>query len=189
MSIRIFAIAKIIFFIYIYFLVSADKTDADFVDRETIRNHQFQATTLDFSNRKTSNQYPISNLFEISGLIPNGFGVASVRIKKDGEMDFNCNIKSEQTSGLNEACKALKLKVMNNWQFIYQGALSEFDLDVFVDNKKDLIFIVSYDQGSYNGEYCAFDLNFKTWLESKEEKGGFYHEQTLHNHISFGKGY
>lgn len=189
MVIKVFTIAKIIFFVYVYFLISLERTDADFVDRKIIPNHRFRATTLDFSNRKTSNEYPMSYLFETTGLIAGGFDLQSVRIRKDGEMDFNVNLKSEVTGGSIEACQALSVMIMNNWEFVYQGNLSDINLNFFIDDRQDLVFFISYDQGNYQGSHCAFDFIFKTWLESIDEKGGFSHQQILHNHISFGSGY
>jgi hypothetical protein len=65
-------------------LILIGPTNADFVFKKTIKNNQFSATTLDFSQLKTSNNSTVENLFNINGILPGGYQVNTLRIKNQG---------------------------------------------------------------------------------------------------------
>ena len=71
-----------------YFLMITETTSADIFAERVIRQNRLQATTLSFSDRNTANNIQIYNLFSLMGLLPGGFDIKAVRIKKDGRMSF-----------------------------------------------------------------------------------------------------
>lgn len=166
-------------------LVYTSFTDADFIVRHYIRDNLFKATTLDFSNRQTANEFPTSTLFNISGMVASGFAVESVRIKKEGETSFLYQITPEIVTA-SHLCELLRLRVLNeDWQQIYQGELISFKLNASVTNDfDDLIFVVYLGEDPGQNHRCDFNIVIETTNESNETETGFWDKEILQNSIS-----
>lgn len=190
MTIRPVPILKVFLLLFLVLLVFTQATDADLFDQEIIPGHTWSALTLDFSQRDTANNLPLSLLFNISGLQPDGFQVRSVRIKKDGSLDFHYRILSVKTAGNDPLCDSLLITIMKDWQIISEGHLVDLSLDLNIDgrDRDDLIFFLSLEDDtiSLTNKVCDFNLVFKTWREYPENTSGFTDEEVLENHVSTG---
>lgn len=166
-------------------LLYSQYTDADFIVKKYLRNNLFRATTLDFSNRQTANEFPTSTLFNITGMIVGGFEVNSIRVKNEGEMKFSYRIRSEITQS-SHLCEHLHLQIMKRNLFtLYSGEMIAMNIQSKVDEwNDDLIIIVSLNHDVGKNKRCDFNLIFETIdLEGKTQRG-FWDEELVQNFIS-----
>jgi len=172
------------------FLIYTDRTDADLVAERTVRNNNFTATTLNFSQRHTANNSHISMLFRTMGIQPGGFDLGAARIKKDGKLNFKYRLKVIKTGGDDSLCQTLKIQVMQKGSFKFEGNLLDLVIDSNIDNNnpQDWIFFINLDNDEANlrSKNCEFNFNFKTWRNNPDERKGFYAERSLTNNISSG---
>jgi len=177
---------KLLFFLFGIFVVTTQVTDADLLDIEVIPNNSFEATTLDFSNRQTANNLQISTLFSVFGLVPGGFQVESLRIKKDGEMDFSYQITSEFGTGDGLLCQELDIVVLQEYEKVYEGKLSEFYYSsrIFETEIQDLVIFIRLD----NSDQSLMNLtcNFNFLFQTVEENTGFIDYELVQNQVSAG---
>ncbi|MFA5750229.1 MAG: hypothetical protein WC895_03325 [Candidatus Shapirobacteria bacterium] len=171
-------------------LIFSEVTTADLSVQLIAEDNQMTATTLQFSTRDTSNENETPYLFKTQGLIYDGFDVESIRIKKDGYINFNYQIKANKTSGDDIFCNALQLKIMQNDKFIYNGKLLELDNSKFINDngKDDWIFFLSLNNNDdqLKNKNCEFEFNFKTWRKNVDETGGFKDNIKVINFVSSG---
>lgn len=179
------SLLKTIFFIYIYFLLACSCTDADFRDQQVISHNEMKATTLDFSNKSTSNEKEQNFLYEIDGFIPGGFAVESVRIKKEGKLEFSYELEYQFESGNKDFCSQLHLKILKNNEFVYDDKLTNLNYSSFVNQHDDLVLFISLENTNFKTEkYCDFNLVFNT---KKNNDTIFHDREVLNNHISFSQ--
>lgn len=169
-------------------LHNARFTDADLLDVETIPDNLLRATTLDFSNNKTSNELPLTNFFNVSGLLSNGFEVETLRIKRDGEMDFAYQLSTQNISGSQALCDSLIITIMKNWTTVYEGSLQNVSYadELNAVRHQDLVFVVKTN-GSGQGlgnQGCYFEFLIATDFELEET--AFHDEEVLQNQIISG---
>jgi len=166
-------------------LVYSQFTDADFIVRKYLRDNIFRATTLDFSNRRTANEFPTSTLFNITNLIPEGFEISSIRIKKEGEQHFNYQIRSEITQS-SLLCEQLQISILNkNFGSLYSGPLINLSLRSSVNqNYEDLIIMVALNNDVGGNKRCDFNLIVETYNQNGNSKKGLWDEEILSNFIS-----
>ena len=166
-------------------LVSTRATDADLLDEERIPSNQFEATTLDFSHRRTVNEAAHSSLFSVDGILPSGFQVESVRVKKEGELFFSYAVAVETVSN-SPLCEKLNLRALKNWKEIYYGDLLSFSHTGSVVNApyEDLVFVLELDNNSpqIKNLECHFSLVFSTI----KDKGFFSDEEKLESRVRSG---
>lgn len=179
---------RFLFAFIVILTLFTDTTSADISDEETISDNIFRATTLDFSNRSTINSTPSVILFRTTGLIAGGFDVASVRVKKDGRINFPYHL-SVQAPPDSPLCQSLELKVIKDNKFIYQDKLVGLDLDQSLsDQTDDYIFILSLpsDTNSLSNQTCQFDFVFVSSRSGQSTPAGFSDEERVTNFISTG---
>lgn len=172
-------------FVTIFF---SGSTDADLLVNKTVPSNVWAATTLDFSNKDTANNQETSSLFDVNGLLPEGFQVKSVRIKNEGKMSFSYLLTSEQTGGDQNLYKQLRIKIMKNWVVKYDGAVEtmKIQMDEKDMNSDDWIMFLSVygnDENMVQKE-TRFNILFKTG--STDPKKGFYVEKKLENRVLMG---
>lgn len=181
---------RLVFFLTVAILLFTGATDADLFDNETVAGNMFSATTLDFANKQTSNELTLSFLFNASGLIPGGFEVKSLRVKKEGEMDFHYRLTVAKTAGDDNLYQALTLTLVQNWQIVYQGGLDGLSLDDLINENglDDWILAISLSDNNQALalKECEFNLVVKTWKDDPGENWGFVDEEILSNRISTG---
>lgn len=171
-------------------LMLSNTTSADLSVKIIVRDNKFLASTLQMLSLDTSNENQLSSLFQINGLIPGGFGVKAFRLKKEGDLGFNYQLKSIKINGDDNLYEALNIKIMQNDKFIFQGKLSELNQKQKIEdqNKDDWIFFVSLDSDNQQlaNKSCEFEFNLKTYRDNPEESGGFRDEIKVTNYISSG---
>lgn len=186
---------KIIFVIIIliaFFLEHTETTSADIFAERVISKNRYQVTTLSFSDRQTSNNTQIFNLFNVSGFLPGGFDVRAVRVKKDGKLNFKYHIKAIKKAGDDTFCQALNIEVLpKSGVTKYKGPLLALSLDAEISNtiQDDWILFISLDNNNNNlmNKSCEFDLLFNTFHNQPDENPvGFHAERTLTNTVLSG---
>lgn len=182
------SLAKLLFVCFLVLLVITQVTDADLLDRSVIPTNQYKATTLDFSNRDTANNAPRSFLFQNAGFLPGGFAVEALRVQKEGELDFGYSVQFTFLSGQQELCQQLNLRIMQDWQTVYEGKLSElaFSSEVQDDGQDDLVFVIELPGSASpaSNSSCVFDFLFTT--QNNEERIRFTDEERIQNIITTG---
>lgn len=190
MSQRSYRWLKLLIFAFFILVASTKVTDADLIAIEKIRDNFFKALTLDISNKQTANNYPTSQLFNVTGIVPGGFQVESVRIQNDGEIQPNFRIIANKTAGDDTFCNVLNLRILHNWQTVYNAKLMTFSYESTLSNKNydDLIFIISLDQdiAPLNNRTCQFNFIVYTIQGGDNQQIGFYDEEVLQNVINSG---
>lgn len=171
-------------------LMFSGVTSADLSVQIIAKGNQLSATTLQMSTLETSNESGLPLLFQITGLIPGGFSVKSLRLKKSATLNFNYQLKSIKINGDDNLYQSLNLKIMQKDKFIYQGKLSDLNRQQLIsDNgKDDWIFFIFLDQDNPElaNKTCEFNFNFKTYRNNPDETGGFQDEIKVINYISSG---
>jgi len=178
---------KLVFFVFSVLIAITQLTDADLTDQETIRENTFQTTTLDFANQDTANNTLKSLLFNISGLVPGGFQVETVRIRQKGKLGFEYELKSESLTGDTVLCQELSVMVLTNWQIQYDGKLTDLSYQANLDeteNYEDLVLVLKLNSNSSNlfGKTCGFNLKITTTDEA--DSSAFSDEEVLTNQIT-----
>ena len=175
------------FILIVIVLVFGKRTDADLFDQEKVENNLFTVAKLDIANQDTANMQPKSSLFQITGLLPTGFQVESVRIKNDGDFPLPLSIQPTQLSG-DLLCANLELTVLKNWQIVYQGTLNGFTYspEVSPQASEDLVVALSFasNDSSLQQQSCTFGLLVKSTLNATETP--LYDEELLQNQIVSG---
>jgi len=171
-------------------LLFSGATDADISDSEVSTGNMFTATTLDITQNQTSNNLPISSLFNVTSLVPGGFEIRAMRIKKAGEMDFNYRIVASKTIGDDNFCQSITLVLLQDWQIKFEGVMNDLVLDDRINENgvDDWIMLVKLDNNdqALTLKECQFDIIFKTWKNDPYETNGFYDEETITNRVTSG---
>ena len=181
------AFFKLVFFVFAVMIAVTKLTDADLSDQEDVRQNVFTASTLDFANQDTANNFAKSLLFNVSGLVPGGFQVESVRVSNQGELSFTYQLTTENFAGDGVLCSALDLMVLKDWQVKYDGKLNQVNFeDQFTEDKRtqDLVLVLKLTAADavLAGKTCAFDIKIK----SKDDPDGsaFSDEEVLTNSVT-----
>lgn len=164
-------------------------TDADLLVRKAIEANFYRASTLDFSNRQTANEFNTSSLFNVSGMLPGGFQVESIRLKLDGELGHNINFRYIKTGGDDGLCSAIKLKVLKNWNSKYYNLLKDFTYnDTFEDRSYvDYILAVELAEEFYsNTDIANKSCQFNIEINLNEEGSNFNDQEILESRIDTG---
>lgn len=176
---------------FYFLLVKSTATSADLADETKIKSNRMAATTLSFSDRSTINNQPFFQLFKTNGLLPGGFDLASVRVKKEGQMGFKYQLQTETKGNDDLLCKALTLELWQNQKVKYQGKLSGFNFqsDLTGADEEDWIFILGLNDKSQalTNKTCEFNFLLTTFRNNLQEKGGFRDEKKISNLVLSGK--
>lgn len=171
------------------FLRNTGFTSADLFAEREVKNNRFSMTTLSFDELNTANNIAIDRLFEVSGLVPGGFAVGSVRVKKTGLMEVKYVIKTKIVSGDETFCKAIDLQLMQNASLKTRTPLNEFNYQSSInsDTPQDFVFFLSLnknDSGLRN-KNCQFNFVLTTQGQNGPKKG-IYAERQLLNYVVSG---
>lgn len=181
-------ILKFLFLLLMFSLILIGPTNADFVFKKTIKNNQFSATTLDFSQLKTSDNSTVESLFNINGILAGGYQVNTLRIKNQGATNFNYSLTFEKVDGDDNFCKNLEIDLIKNGQSQYNGSLVDLNLKNSLNADQSfsdwLVYIKLKDNYiSSKLEFCDFNLNI-TGFNDPNQKSGFKYKRLISNHIS-----
>lgn len=172
-------IPKILLLLFGLVLLYTKPTDADLVDTQVISGNTYTATTLDFSNRSTTNSSFKDTLFNVSPITPGGWDVKAIRVKKDGKLGFAFNIKTDIKSQ-NQVCSGLNIRVFKDFNESFGDKLSSLNMsDSLLDSSyQEYLIVVGLDSNNSVSGTCLFDLVFTT-----NNGGGFSDEERLTNQI------
>lgn len=170
------------------FLLHTGYTSADiFAERRVTAS--IRATTLAMGVLHSANNRPADRLFTIDDMVPDGFDVAALRVKKLGKMGFTYRISPHDMSGDIELCEALNIEVWKKTEVVYTGKLQDMIVDSTLTTTKpdDWIFLASLgsDGNSLKNKSCTFDIRFKTYKgNAVEALTGFFSRRYIRNTVS-----
>lgn len=172
-----------------HFLIGTSATSADIFD-EVTTDATFDMTTLELAQRHTANATVQSQMFNTFQIQPQGYDVGAIRIRKEGETDFQYRFKSLSTSGSQALCDALEIEVQYDRNPEYNGLLKNMAIDktINADEQDDwLMFIeLNDDSTALHNQQCNFQLVFKTWGDGPDDTTGFWDEAIMTNTVTTG---
>ena len=179
---------RLLFLLFMFSLILIGPTNADFVFKKIIKNNQFSATTLDFSQLKTSDNSTVESLFNINGILPGGYQVDTLRIKNQGATNFSYSLTFEKVDGDDNFCKNLEINLIKNGQSQYNGSLIDLNLKSILNADQSfsdwLVYVKLKDNYlSSKSEFCDFNLNI-IGFNDPDQKSGFKYKRLISNHIS-----
>lgn len=172
------------------FLINTGYTSADLFAERNV-HAKATATTLSMGVLNTANNKKADRLFDTTDMVPEGFDVGALRVKKLGKMDFTYRISPVQVAGDQAFCDALDIEVWKKTEVVYTGTLSQLHVDSTITTTKpdDWVFFVKFDHNdpSLKNKSCTFDIRFKTYRGTDiENTHGFYSRSFIHNTITSG---
>lgn len=173
------------------FLISTQYTDADIFAERNIKKNKFSVTVLNFYARTTFNNTEVDYLYKTAGMLPGGYDLGAVKIKRDGSVQFKYSLKTVKNNGDDILCNSLNIQVLKkNLMQIFSGKLMNLSInsEIIDDNPEDWIFLISMDQSddSLRNKICEFNFNFKTYRDNPNEKGGIFAQRIIGNMVSSG---
>lgn len=181
------SLVKLSLFLIAVFSAYTQFTDADLFDQEEVANNYFEATTLDFSTHDTANELSKSLLFSVTGMIPTGFQVETVRIKNTGKLEFPYSISVQKTAGSDAFCQSLEGVIMQDWTPVYSGSLLNltFSGELAAEEKwEDLVFVAKFNDtnAALKNQTCALNISFVSQIQDSH----FADTEVLQNTIASG---
>lgn len=178
------SVFKMLFFLIMLSFLFTGTTDADMIVNKEIQQNEWSATTLEFSGRDTVTGTNTNLLFNIAGILPGGFQIKAIRMKKDGRMDFDYVVSAEITGGDQTFCTSLNITILDNWQKKYSGKLENLLAEKKMEEsgQNDWVFVISLDSKdvTIKNKSCNFNILFKT------KGSGFNDEKKMENQASSG---
>lgn len=172
------------------FLRATSYTSADLFAERVVERNLFSMTTLSFGQLNTANNDPVSRLFEVSRIVPSGFAVDSVRIKKVGLLNFKYRLKTELRGESTALCHSLQLKLVENNTIRATGNAVDFSYESAINSNapEDMVFYVGLDDSNpdLRNKVCEFNLVFATYRDGESGRGGIWAETKLSNYVSSG---
>lgn len=126
------------------------------------------------------------------GLLPGGFDIKAVRIKKDGRMSFKYHMKAVKKAGDDILCNSLNIEVFPKGGGVkYQGNLMNLSINSTISDQgiDNWIFLLSLDDDNINlkNKSCEFELVVNTYRNNPNENPyGFRATRSLYNNIIAG---
>lgn len=175
---------KALFCLLLLTVFSVGKTDADLFDTAAVLGNNFQSVIVDLNGKNTINNSSLGFLFNTPGILPDGFDIRTLRLKNDG-VQQNILFTYDYLSGDQSFCQALKLKILKNWQVIFEESLTNLNLNFTLNsnNTEDFIFVLSLQNNdrALKSKTCKFNFIFQT---NKEKMHGLWDKETLDNEVT-----
>ena len=172
------------------FLMATSRTSADIFDEDVVQNNLFDMTTLELSQRHTANGTKPIQLFNVFQLQPQGYDIAAIRIKKEGELDFQYRLKVVNATGSDALCNALETEILFDRTNVYEGTLKNLvaDKNINADHQDDWIIFLKLNSNDVHlkNQRCDFQFVFKTWGSNADDQSGFWDEAVLTNTVITG---
>lgn len=155
-------------------------------DTETSSANTFSATTLDFSLTDTSDNPLSSPLFNISAMQKEESQQKIIRVKNDGNLDFQYKINLENVSG--DLCSYLTLQAQLDGDPLEYNAKVQnttFPLSniVYSSPNDDWTFTLTLSNDAPENKTCDFDLTFNG---TQIGGAGFSDTETISNTVTSG---
>lgn len=187
MRIRIYAF-KLIYLIILSAVTFTGITNAQFLDEVIVTGNSLLASDIDFL--LTSNVKSKSNGFflDIHKFKKDEPVEKSIRLESIGSASFSYYPFFIYKAGDINVCNKLKLTMDIDSGTFFEGSLTDLGKSadpVKLSGTNDLIkFQIEsvVDDVSYQGKYCKFDFEFKTFKD-ESMRIGFYDEENLSNYI------
>ena len=173
------------------FLINTQYTDADIFAERNVKMNKFSATVLNFFAKNTFNNTNVNYLYKTVGILPGGYDLAAVKIKRDGNVQFKYSLKTVKTNGEDILCNGLNIQVLKkDLTQIFSGRLMNLSINSAINNDspEDWIFFISMDQSdnSLKNKICEFNFDYKTYRNNPNENGGIFAQRIINNIVSSG---
>lgn len=180
-------LVKISIFFIAVFSAYTQFTDADLFDQESVTNNYFEATTLDLTTHDTATELSKTILFSVTGMVPSGFQIETVRLKNAGKLEFPYSVSVQKTAGSDSFCQSLEGVLMQDWTPVYTGNLMSmaFSGELRETEKwEDLVFVVKFTgtAAELKNQTCNFSISFTSTLPG----GKFSDTESIQNTIISG---
>lgn len=185
-------IKKIIILSLLFSLPLIGGTNSLFLDEEFSTGNTFSAGSVDFSLRDPADDsLSVSPLFNISNLKPNTLETKTVRVKKEGNLDFKYKVEAIKTGGDDNFCNALQIEAKLSGVSKYSGnlmGLTVLQETINVSGQDDWEFIAGFNNIDplLQNNSCQFNLVFSGWQTDSDGSWGFKDQEILGNSISSG---
>lgn len=169
-------------------LIHTGTTDADFSAEMIAEENSLKATTLEFFGHDTANENKITTLFNTSGLLPSGFDIRAIRIKRSGQENFKYALAVQKTFGDDLLCNELNLEVWYKGKTVYNDKLMNFKTTANIKDKDDWIFFISLanNDTSLSLKSCEFEFKFSSFYDNPDQIGGLNDQELIKNKITSG---
>lgn len=161
---------------------------AVFSDNANVTGNTISTSTLYFNLTDSGGDQIFYPLFFSSDLTPGSSKSATFKINKEGTENFKYNIGFSKTSGDDNLCVALNLKVKIDGSNVYDGSLSGLAITPvsISDGMDDLELNISLSDSSADltSKSCSFDFTIKGWQENSDGSWGFSDSHSLSNNLS-----
>ncbi|MDA1338057.1 MAG: hypothetical protein O2871_01710 [bacterium] len=176
-------ILSLIFILDSQYIVTVE---ARISDSQISTNNKFKAATLNFSSLNPINNNKIDTLFNTSQITPTGFDIKSVRITNEGNLDLQYTLIIKQVPANSLLCQNLNVKILSNWDTIYQGSLPALNVNSSIKQGgyEDLVMFIELN--SHNSYLINQDCLFNLIFTSTNKSTKLSNQVILENHISSG---
>lgn len=173
------------------FLLNTGYTSADLFAERRVQA-SFSATTLLMHILKPASNKKADVLFATYDMVPDGFDVGALRVKKGGKMGFHYRMSARQLAGDSVLCDKLQIEVWKKTESVYNGALKDLRIDSTLETSKpdDWVYFIRLDEDdkALRKRTCTFDIRFKTYTSSSdvENTQGLFSASNIHNTVTTG---
>jgi len=173
------------------YLLRVGRTSADLTAQRTVKENRLRATTLALAEQHSANFGLLTTLFNTTGYLPGGFDIKAIKLTKIGELNFKYQLKMQTSAEPAPLCQNLTLKVLKNWEEIYQGPLLSFTTEASISDSgnDNWVFVLSFPEGHDDNKSssCVFDLVARTWRNDPNEAlTGLWSKKQLANLVTTG---
>lgn len=184
-------LSKTVLILFSFGLTLTKSTDADFIDKKTVINNKMSATTLNFVNTDTATNVPITNLFNINGIIPGGFQVNAVRLKNEGQSNLYNKITTEMVGGDTNFCQSLDIELNYGDQSTFKGKLVNLSNEAPVLNpntQSDCVIFIRFNKNdlSLQNKSCQFNFVFNGYNKTASQLSGLKYKKVISSNVTSG---
>lgn len=169
------------------FLSDIGIANAAYTDNEISSSNIIGTNTLDISLKDTDNLNLTVPLFNNLQLSPTAEINQTLKIKKEGNLDFKYKLELINLTGNNTLCSGLDLELFQDSNLVYSSNLIGIKNQSFTisDSLDALQFKVSIPtDSSLQNKNCGFDIKFTAWQSNLSQGEGYSDtETTLTNSV------
>jgi len=167
-----------------------NSTSAFLSDVEQSNNNFFNAGSIVLGLRDGDGNLLTYPLFSILGMNPNDLQSKTVKVTKEGTLDFQYSFQINQTGEDSALCNILTVDAKLDGVSKYNGNLLELNFSPAImisETSDDWNFLVSFNSSdpSLQLKTCSFDLVVKGWQSGSDGTWGLTDTKTLTNTISY----
>lgn len=174
-------LSKFLILLIILGVGSVASTNALLSDREKSSGNSFAAGSVDFSLDGSG--------FDIPGIKTGDLHSKTVKVIKDGSLDFQYSVKATKTGGDDVLCNTLQIEAKLDGISQYNGSLTGFNLNPAAtisggDDAWEFIVRLDSTDPSLQTKSCNFNLSVKGWQIGSDGTWGLMDTESLTNNVT-----